>query len=132
MNWHSRYMTEIDRITPEHVETFLHNYRKEVLNVPDYARQWPTLDHEESLHYAQDFEQAMGDRYVLGLLHQAGRLSPGQERLMAWTDRLLMSYAGLIADLFEFDVFSGHFELLYEAEDTEKAKAAKIVPLPAS
>jgi hypothetical protein len=110
------YRTEIETLTSRHIEGFLENYRHQVLAVTDRAREWLLLADEERAYYHEEFDRSMGDRYVLGLMHHAARLTQQQEEAIRRTDRLLVRQASLVAELFDFDVYAGYFELLTEPE----------------
>jgi len=89
---------------PNHIESFLLNYKLLVRDLAEIAADWPNLDDEERGHHRVEFLQVWGNRKVLGALFTARRLNPDQESRLAELDRLLLEQAAHMEQCFGLDL----------------------------
>src|SRR5215831_13657525 len=89
---------------PDHIASFLLNYKLLVRDLAEVAANWPDLDDEERGHHRAELLQTWGNRRVLGLLFKARRLQPAQEACLADLDRLLLAQAALMEQCFGLDL----------------------------
>jgi len=89
---------------PDHIESFLLNYKLLVKDLPELAADWPNLDDEERSDHRAALMQIWGNRKVLGLLFRAHRLTLDQEGRLAEFDRLLLEGASLMQQCYGLDL----------------------------
>lgn len=90
--------------SPDHIESFLLNYKLLVQDLPELAADWSNLDDEERSDHRATLMQTWGNRKVLGLLFRAHRLTPEQEARLAEFDRLLLEDASLMEQCYGLDL----------------------------
>lgn len=86
----------LDDVTSDHVDTFLDSFELTLHSAPELAEQWHEMDEAERFHFRLDFTQAFGLRRELGVLYQAGRLTPEQVARLAELDRELLAHAAAV------------------------------------
>lgn len=90
----------LDDVTPGHVDTFLTSFELTLHSAPELAEQWHEMDEAEQFHFRLDFTQAFGLRRELGVLYQAGRLTPQQTARLADLDRELLAHAAAVETVY--------------------------------
>ncbi|MFB0545627.1 MAG: hypothetical protein ACETWB_01835 [Anaerolineae bacterium] len=80
----------VNHYSPEQAETLLLSYEGLVQELPELAASWDEMDAMELSHHQAMFGQAWGNRYLLGTLFHAGKLTAEQETRLGKLDRQLL------------------------------------------
>lgn len=115
-----------------HIESSLLNYEMLVKDLPELADDWPRLDKQERNHHLAVFMQTWGNRYLLGALFKAGKLTPPQEERLATLDRLLLEYSPLARKCYGLELKDIVKIFVWGTPLSESEEAIRIEVIPAS
>ncbi len=97
---------DVSRYTSEYIGSFLASYHILVKDTPELAAQWAEMEDEERVHHQMMFAQTWGERWLLGQLYRAGRLTPEQMHRLAELDGEWLNEANQASLCYDLDLRS--------------------------
>jgi hypothetical protein len=97
---------DLNPYTSEHVDGFLASYRILVKDTPELAAQWEEMEDGERVHHQMMFAQTWGERWLLGQLYRAGRLTSEQAERLAELDLEWLNEADQASLCYDLDLGS--------------------------
>lgn len=94
---------DLSRYTSEYINSFLASYRILVKDTPELAALWVEMEERERVHHQMMFAQTWGERWLLGQLYRAGRLTPEQADRLAELDLEWLSEADQVNLCYDLD-----------------------------
>lgn len=88
--------SELDFYTDDYIQLFLESVDRLIDSAPELAKEWHEMDDEEQGIQRSAVMSDWGNRYLLGDLYRAGRLSLEQEESLAELDNALLEHARAI------------------------------------